>query len=298
MSHARAVDPTRGVTPLRRRPGTALKRRRSSRLSAAWRRIGGLAVLTAALVGAGSWALTSPRFAVARIDLEVDGAGKVDAAWAEAAIAPLVGSNVFRLSIDRVEEPLAGHPWIEQVAIRKELPDRLAVRVLERRPAALVPHGETWWLTDAHGRAIAPLEGGPSADEAGEAGPGEGEPAAGEAERLIRVLSHRPRTTRKTSAEAPPTATEVPAALALARRLAEAQPAWAEELREIRVLGEDDFSIVTGSLPFELLVRGDELDTKTATLARLLPDLGERYEDLAAVDLRLSRRIVLKRNEG
>jgi cell division protein FtsQ len=47
---------------------------------------------------------------------------------------------------------LLAHPWIEQAAVRRQLPDRIEIRVTERLPLALVEMADGRLLIDAAGR--------------------------------------------------------------------------------------------------------------------------------------------------
>ena len=68
------------------------------------------------------------------------------------------------LDLGTVADRLAENPWVDRVTLAKRFPDGLAVRVIERRPVALLSDdGRLFWL-DAAGRPIAPYD--PRADSA------------------------------------------------------------------------------------------------------------------------------------
>lgn len=263
------------VLPFRR---TAVKPRRKRRNP--WLRMLrplATAVLLVALPSAfGVWVLTSPRFALA--DVEVVGAERVAVGWVERRLAPLAGRNVVRLPLAEVETALAGHPWIEGVAIRKELPNRLAVEVRERRPAALVPGTDTpgdggLWLADAAGRPIVAA------------------PPGAEKEYLT-VLAPPPEA-RGGAGPEEALAEAVRGALAVSAELARSRPVWAAGLRRADALGEGEFRLHTTALPFALLVRGGEVEPRAGYLALVLPRLLDASRGIGEVDLRFAGRIVL-----
>lgn len=269
-------QPEPPVQPFRRGARPLRRKRRSRLLSWLGRLTPPLALL--ALPGAvAAWLLTSPRFALARV--EVTTGERIEPAWVRRTLTPLAGGNLVRLPLSEVDRCLRGHPWVAEVEIHKALPDRLEVTVRERRPAALLARGESLWYADAEGRLIAPAGAGedpelPLLREAPAAGGGGGGggaagPAAG-----------------------------VPGALAALTELAAHQPAWAAGLTELRLLGEEDFAVHTAAVPFPIYLRRGDVAAKGAWLEALLPEILRRYDRLEAVDLRYSRRIVLRMPAG
>lgn len=58
------------------------------------------------------------------------------------------GDHLLGCDTDLVEAALRRHPWIAGVEVRRELPHRLAVKVVERRAAALVDLGGLYLVDD------------------------------------------------------------------------------------------------------------------------------------------------------
>lgn len=269
------------VLPFRRTAVKPRRRRRSAWLR--WLRPLASALLLVGLPTAlGAWVLTSPRFALA--ELRVEGVERVERAWVEHRLAPLAGRNLVRLPLGEVQARLASHPWIEGVAVRKELPDGLGVEVRERTAAALVPGDGGPWLVDAGGRPI--------------------EPAPAEvAERYLLVVPRRAPTgveedddgaeVREPGSPRGPVA-PVPAALAVAGELAAVRPDWAAGLERAEEIGPGQFRLVTSALPFPLLVRRGEVAERAERLGEALPALDRRLGPLARADLRFAGRLVLR----
>lgn len=263
------------VPPFRRRV-VAPPRRRRPRLLRAFGRLAVPLALVAAPAGLGAWMLTSPRFALTSI--EVAGGARVSRAWVDENLAPLEGTNLLRLSLAEVDRRVRSHPWVAGVEIEKELPGRLRVKVLERQPAVVAMVGAEPWYADAQGALIAPVGDEPA-------------PA------LPRMRDLRPPTPPSPAAGDPPARLAgVPGALAMLGELAAYRPDWAAGLVEIGVLGDEDFAVTTTALPWPLLLRAGSLAAKGSRLATLLPEILSRYDDLEAVDLRFSRRIVLRKS--
>jgi hypothetical protein len=224
-----------------------------------------------------AWVLSAPQFALREI--AAAGGERVSSAWLEEALAPLAGANLVQLPLAAAEARVRRHPWVAEVALRKELPRRLRVGVVERRPVALLLRGERiahgaqafaprLYFADEHGRAIAPVG----------AGGREARAAAGLL--VIAAPERAPDGLRR--------------ALALAAELGRANPTWAAHLTHVEVLGDRDFRLRTAALPFALLVRAGDVLPKVRRLEALLPDLARRYPAVAAVDLRFARRIVVQ----
>lgn len=289
-SSLRAGLTTGKVLPFRRR---AVKPQRRSRSKAVrWLKPFATAVLVVGLpASALTWLVSSPRFRVAHLEIEGTDSGLV--AWVRQRLGPFDGENLLVLPLSRVSRELGEHPWIEALEISKQLPDRLRVVIHERRPEALVDRGGRLFYADGSGRPIAPVAPGgtedpaapagtASADAPSEAATGPAEPPAGvSAAGLLRVVG--------------PAAVEgVPGALSIRRELVRVQPQWGTGVTEVEVLSDEDFRLHTTALPFPLLVRAGDVEPKIRDLEALLPQLLDHYGELAAVDLRFRRRIIVE----
>ncbi len=275
------------VIPFRRPLGPPRRKRKSL-----WRKLirplgSALAILGVPLVG-GLWVASAPQFALSEIAIE--GAGRVSESWIRAQLAPLVGRNLPLLPLSAAAERLSGHPWVDSLEIAKELPGRLRVRVAERTPAVFLRSAGHLYWADATGRSIAPLSAAEEARENarkqaltqpndGPRRPG-GESKGGDGFLVVSFAA--------------PVRNGVARALRVAAELGRANPDWAARLTEIEVLGEEDFRLRIGVLPFPVLVRDGDVIDKVHRLEKLLPRLAEQYAELAAVDLRFSHRIVVQ----
>lgn len=275
------------VLPFRRRKGVPVRRRRRGL------RLLRLFLLALVLVGTPAaalfWSATSPRFAVS--ELQVVTTDRVNRAWMEARLQHLMGRNLVWMSMESVERSLSGHPWIAGVEVTKALPDRLRVEVKERRPVALLDTGGGRWYVDRSGRVIAPV--------------GDQEAPPGESHREGRyLLLGVAAAAAGVKATPSPAGAREPAqpvrravlarALDVVQAFSRAAPEWAAGLSRVDILGEEDFRLETGALPFELLVEAGEVEGRVRALEDLLPRLLARFPAPGSVDLRFSHRIVVR----
>lgn len=276
------------VLPFRRRRGLPVRRR--SRLAVLARPFFTALAIVGIPAAALWWSATSERFALGA--LEVRGSERVGADWIRGRLDPLVGRNLVWMPLERVETTLSSHPWVAGAEVTKELPDRLRVVVVERRPGAILRSGEDRFWVDTEGALIVPVV---SREEV---------PPGLLAVRWDDAVHAEP--TRRSRVLA--------AALGAARALRDAAPEWGRALASVEVLGEEEFRLegATGSgaagnaLPFPLLVRfggssgggAAEIASRLRRLEELLPEiraaLGARLPEPASVDLRYRHRIVVR----
>jgi len=79
-----------------------------------------------------------------------------------AAIKP--GLNIFAVNAGEVERRVAVNPWIKNVYVGREFPDRLVVDVRERVPIALVKQSSDFYLMDSDGLVFKKLAKGDEVD--------------------------------------------------------------------------------------------------------------------------------------
>ncbi len=228
-------------------------------------------LLAVAIVGlpvaAVGWAFTSPVFALRDLVLVVDRASgeqaRVSQVWVHQLLRPSLGQNLLRLPLDRIDALVSEHPWVKATDLRKQLPGRLSVRVIERRAAALYRGAQGLEYIDDQGRTIAAFD-----------------PRDGAVDLLL--------------ISGGAGGDDLRGAVELEREIAAFRPRWSAGLSEIEILGEKDFRIFTADLSFPLVVRAGALESKSRRLAAILPQIVERYDSVAAVDLRFARRIIVQ----
>ena len=252
------------VLPFRRRSRDRRVRRLRRHPVVRW--LGPLAValmIMAVPLSILGWFLASPSFALTHISVQEDELGRVDGDWVLRALGGFHGANIWLLPLDRVETALKRHPWVGDVALRKLPPNDLAVRIVERREAALYRSDKGLVYVDASGETIAPW-------------------------RSVQGMGDLPILSGRGDAE------HLAGAVALVEEVYKAGPTWAEGLSEVEILSELDYRLYTRDLPFPLLVRAGTVDSKAHHLQTILPRILDRFETVAAVDLRFARRIIIE----
>lgn len=115
-------------------------------------------VLLVGLIGwrGGQWALNrllfeNPAFAIQRIDVYSDGTIRLEQLRRWAGVQP--GQNLLALDLARVRRDLELCSAIGAAVIERELPNRLAIRITERRPIARL----LGYVRGSDGRGIQPV---------------------------------------------------------------------------------------------------------------------------------------------
>jgi cell division protein FtsQ len=245
--------------------------RRRPRRPIRWLRVtGGLALTVAtagAVVMAGHWALTTPRFAVMAV--EVRGASRVPPQRILETSGIVRGTNLWRIDPDRVRARLESLPEIRRADVVRELPNRVSILVEERRPFTLVHAARLHWV-DEDGRLL-----------------GEERHAVATEVPVIRGLSEDELVTMRTSP-----GPRARAAIALIRALLRTGSALAAEISEI------DMSRPEGPVLYtidgvEVRLGSEEWEERLARLEGVLAQVAT--QDVHGVDLRFRDQVVLKR---
>ncbi|OIO04338.1 MAG: hypothetical protein AUJ49_02995 [Desulfovibrionaceae bacterium CG1_02_65_16] len=74
-----------------------------------------------------------------------------------------LGQNSLGVNVTRVEAALSQNPWVEFVTVRRELPDKLFINMVERQPSFWVRQDGQLYFADAKGNIITQLTPGDSA---------------------------------------------------------------------------------------------------------------------------------------
>jgi hypothetical protein len=208
--------------------------------------------------------------------VETAGSPRIPSEWIERALQPEFGRNLLSLPLERVRERLEAHPWMGRIEARKELPDKLRVVVQERVAAAVVETEEGLYYVDADGDRIA------------EFGPDDGAGA------LLRIAAGST-AVGISPALATGEASSVRRALDVERALqADAVPQWSVPPLWVEVIGDDDFRLYAGEVPFAILVRSAGVAERMQLLERLRPAILDRVGTVAEVDLRFESRVIVR----
>ncbi|MBI5343048.1 MAG: FtsQ-type POTRA domain-containing protein [Deltaproteobacteria bacterium] len=93
-------------------------------------------LVTAAGAAVYSWLGHSRLFTVQDIDL--NRCAYVTREEVSGMLSGVPQGNIWALSSRDIGRRLQSHPWVRSVAVRKSFPDRLVVRIEERRPVAMI----------------------------------------------------------------------------------------------------------------------------------------------------------------
>jgi cell division septal protein FtsQ len=225
-----------------------------------------VALLGAAAAG-GRWLQTSPRFAVAEI--EVRGQARVAAEALRAAAGIVPGEGLLRLDARAVAERLEAVPGIRRAHVIRRLPGRVTLLVEERRPFALAHAGGLRWV-DEEGADLGPearavAVGAPviTGLEPGDLLPGDGRPPE-----------------------------RISGGIALVRLLHRSGGGLLRQISEI------DVSRVEGPVLYtvggiEVRLGREEWESRLGRLGGVLAQLEASGEGVAAIDLRFRDQVVL-----
>ena len=141
------------------RSKTRIKVRRGLIPETVWGKMLAAVVLLAVITGL-AWGavmvhqffLHDPRFFIDTAEeIQIDGNTHVSRAQLLNIFGEDIGRNLFRVPLDERRSDLEALPWVEHATVMRLLPNRLRVRVVERRPVAFVRQGGRIGLVDAAG---------------------------------------------------------------------------------------------------------------------------------------------------
>jgi hypothetical protein len=220
------------------------------------------------------WVSDGDTFALEAV--ETKGSPRISPDWIEHALAPELGSNLLALPLDRVRRRLEENPWLGRIEARKELPHVLRVKVEERVAVAVLETEDGLYYMDSDGERIARLEPEDSAES------------------LLRIAAGST-AIGISPALATSESSSVRHALAIETSLEHSTgPDWRLPVLWVEVIGDDDYRVYLGRLPFPILVRSRDVAPRIDLLEQLRPAILERAPILAEVDLRFESRVIVR----
>ena len=246
-------------------------RRRVGRALAAALRLGRIILLlagAAAVVAAAvQWLLTSPRFAVAVV--EVQGTSRLSPAEVREAAAISPGENLFRLNSEEVVARLRQLGPVKRAEVIRSFPNRVTLVVEERVPFTLAQAGRLYWL-DEDGVSLGP------------------EPRA-VTPRLPVITGIRPEETRSGGAAAE----DARAAVSLIRSMLRTGSPLTREISEIHMSGADGPVLYTVD-GIEVRLGTTDWEDRLGRLEGVLTQIRSLGEPMEYVDLRFRGQVVFK----
>jgi cell division protein FtsQ len=144
----------------------ARESKKTSRSGFQWRLWLGLAILAGVCVSTGMAALRVRRFAANSAQftlsryqkgaLQIDGLRYASRARVLHVFSGDFGHSIFSVPLDERRRRLLAIDWIEEASVSRIWPDRLAIRIRERRPVAFVYFRDGLLLIDAGGVLLDP----------------------------------------------------------------------------------------------------------------------------------------------
>jgi cell division protein FtsQ len=228
-----------------------------------------LAVVLFGVSGASaySWLNRSPLFSVKSIDINPCEHVTQEEVWA--IVRGGRSGNIWSVPTREVVRRLSDHPWVRTVSVRKAFPDRLVVRIEERRPVAMV-NLDTLYYVDAEGNPFKRMTAYDPKDYPILTGFTRGELLARDAVTL--------RAFRKS--------------LELLR-LAEAGP-LRQNLSEVHFDAQDGYTLVTRDTGLQLKVGTTDFKEAIHRIEEALPRLSGLGGAAAIVDLKTRDRIFVR----
>lgn len=179
------------------------------------------------------------------------------------------GGNIFGVDLVRTCDRLGRSPWVKEVTVRRLLPSRIRVEVVERVPAVLAKANGELYLASRDGVAL---------DYATDADRG-----------TLPVVSGI--AIGKDGAEEG-AELKVAAALELADFLSKSKFASSEDSAEIKV--DDPSSVVLMFNGLEIRLGRGGYEDKFKRLAEVEPDIRRRQIEVMYIDLRFPDKVVIK----
>lgn len=263
--------------------GLKLKLRTRLPRSLAGRIATGMALL--AIAGAGiallmitrTFLLHDERFTIqSASSIEVEGNDHLTRAQLLGIFGEDIGRNIFRISLTERQADLEALPWVQHATVMRLLPDRIRLSIVERKPIAFVRQGSRIELVDASGILLAMREEGDNA----QAEPHYSFPV------VTGVSSSDPASTR---------AARMKIFERFTADLDSSGEKVSEVLSEIDLSNPEDVKALIPVHSTEILVHfGDDhfLD-RYRKFKELLPHWQAQYPNLASVDMRYEREVVL-----
>jgi cell division protein FtsQ len=237
----------------------------------AWRRAAsavgvafGVAVVVGMSAGAAwlahRYVTTSPRFAVAAVNVLGSERRPTSAIVAESGVAQ--GENVFSLDLGAARARILSDPWISEATLTRRLPGTVVIQVTERRPAALVSLGDVLLCT-ADGDPFKKLEPADPVELPLITGLSP-EAVADDRERARRLIRR---------------------GIDLAAEYEEGVLARRAPLQEVHVDEGGAFTLIVGRPAVELVLGGPPFRRKLDEAARVVAELDKRRAQASAIML-------------
>src|SRR5487761_509048 len=119
-----------------------------------------VAAVAGAIFATGNFLLTSPQMALASpSQVEISGNHFVSRSSVLEIFSADRGRSVMRIPLSKRRAQVEALPWVERATVRRALPNRIQVDIVERTPVAFLREGSNLFLVDGQGKILdRPLE--------------------------------------------------------------------------------------------------------------------------------------------
>ena len=142
---------------LRRRAGEVLRE-----IGRAVLLTGAIVLVTAAVLIGYDWILRSPDLSIR--ETVVKGCQELTEKEILTLASVRASSNILTINRDAIARRIRVNPWVQEVFVGREFPDRLVIVVQERKAVALLDRNEGLYLVDGEGTPFKKLETGEESD--------------------------------------------------------------------------------------------------------------------------------------
>ncbi len=124
--------------------------------------ISAVVVIASLLIFAYNFVIVSPYFQMK--DTLVKGTERLQSDEIIALTGLKPSQNILLTNLGAVAKKIKANPWVREVSVRRDFPDRLVIEVTERRPVALVEQGDGLYFIERDGTAFEKIGSGEKTD--------------------------------------------------------------------------------------------------------------------------------------
>jgi cell division protein FtsQ len=111
-----------------------------------------LLAVTVTIAGGAIGLYRSQLFEIRSVD--VIGAERLTPAAVRSRAEVPEGATLLRFPAGAIKERLLSYAWIEDAQVTRDFPHALRIRIVERKPLAIVDTGDTFWVVDSTGMVL------------------------------------------------------------------------------------------------------------------------------------------------
>ena len=220
-----------------------------------------------------SWAMHSPRFAIREIIVHTGPRVREEEVLRLADLS--AGDNIFAFRLSEAVSAIELHPWVKSASVMRELPDRVVIDVLERKPVAVISLGALYYV-DEEGEVFKKVLPGETVDYPVITGIS-----------LREVVEDKDKVT--------PLLQSAVSVIEIAR---DSLILPEKDISELRLDEKQGLTLVRNGDGMEILLGQGKFADKWRRLEQVLVELGEEASKVAELDLNYQERVTVRFKEG